>query len=152
MSTPQTGDVLVVSDLAGGSEFTISIVNGTMQMTQDFTTAIDLSFFGGNERDDGRPDNDEGWWGNLLENEDQFKLVSHLQNLLRGLPTTSANLILLNEAARLDLQWFLDTKIADSVEVSVSLIGVDKVKIEGTVTAIGLEQSFSFVENWKASV
>ncbi len=152
MSTPQTGDVLIVSDPSGGAEFTIAVINGTTSMTQDFTSEIILSLFGGNERDDGRPDNDEGYWGNLLENEDQFKLVSLTQNILRGLAATSANLLLVDEAVRADLAHFLNRGTASSVDVLVQLVDVDRVRISVTVRAEGLEQDFSFVENWKAGV
>lgn len=152
MSSPQIGDVAIISNPLGGSEFTIEVVNGTTRMIQSFENAIILSFFGGNELDDGSADSDEGYWGNLLENEDQFKLVSRFQFLVNSLPATSANLLLLEEAARADLAWLLTTKIASSVEAAVTLIGINRIRLAGTVTAQGLEQSFSFVGNWKAGV
>lgn len=135
-----------------GQEFGILILNGTIEMVQDFDTAAKLSLFGGNILDDGTPGSPETWWGNRLENQDQFKLVSRTQHLLRSLPATSSNLRRVEEAARADLNWFLTTNIASSIEVRATIPQLNRVGISGAILAQGLESRFAFVENWKASV
>ena len=155
MSMKQTGDVLIIDAASGtqGVEFGLLIENGTVAMTQDFETAVKLSLFGGNLLDDGSADSDETWWGNLLENEDQFKLISRTQHLLRSIPATSGNLSLIEDAVKSDLAWFVSSGIASSVEnIQVTIPAVGQVKITGDVNAVGLESQFSFTENWKASV
>lgn len=151
----QAGDVLIINnpEAPGGVEFGIEIVNGTMTMTGDFDTAVKLSLWGGNELDDGSADSIEGWWGNLLENEEQFKMVSRTQHLLRSLPLTSASLRQIEEAVAADLNWFLTSGIASSVEnIQATLPAPNHVRITGDIKAVGSEASFSFTENWQAGV
>ena len=146
-----SGDVRIVN-LEGGVEFSMLIENGTVAMTPNFDTAVKLSLFGGNMLDDGSADSVETWWGNLLENEPQFKLVSRTQYLLRSLPATSSNLNVIEDAVRSDLAWFVSTGIANSIEdVRVTIPAPNTIKITGSVKAVGVEASFSFTENWRAS-
>ncbi len=164
MSTEQTGDVLLINNPGdnanaaeatslGGVEFGIEILNGTVSMTQSFETAIWLSLFGGNQLDDGSLENDETWWGNLLETQPEFKMVSRTQNLLRSLPLVTGNLRLIEEAVIADLQWFITTGIASSIDnVKVSIPAVNRVQIDGSIVAFGEETSFSFTENWKSGL
>lgn len=151
----QTGDVLIINnpEEPGGVEFGIEIVNGTMIMTGDFDTAVKLSLWGGNEQDDGSAESAEGWWGNLLENEEQFKMVSRTQHLLRSLPLTSASLRQIEEAVAADLGWFLTSGIASSIEnIRATLPAPNHVRITGDIKAVGAQSAFSFVENWQSGV
>lgn len=151
----QAGDVLIINnpEEPGGVEFGIEIVNGTMTMTGSFDTAVKLSFWGGNELDDGSAGNIEEYWGNLLENEEQFKMVSRLQHLLRSLPLTSASLRQIEEAAAADLAWFLTSGIASSIEnIQATLPAPNHVRITGDIKAEGDQSVFSFTENWRSSV
>jgi phage gp46-like protein len=142
------GDVLLFQTINDGD---ITITDGITQLTGGFDTAFYLSLFGGNFEDDGTQDNPLTWWGNLLENEPEGKYVSRTQNLLRGLPATSGNLRRVEEAARRDLQWFLDTGIATSVIIEASIPEYGKVEIAGSITVQGEEIPFSYTENWKAA-
>ena len=142
------GDVLLFQTVDDGD---ITVTDGITQLTGGFNTAFYLSLFGGNFEDDGAQDSPFTWWGNRLENEPDGKYVSRTQNLLRGLPATSGNLRRVEEAARRDLQWFLDTGIATSVEVEASIPEYGRVTIEGGIFVQGEFIPFKFTENWKAA-
>lgn len=142
------GDVLLFQTNDDGD---ITVTGGITQLTGGFDTALYLSLFGGNFEDDGAQDSPFTWWGNLLENEPEGKYVSRTQNLLRGLPASSGNLRRIEEAARADLQWFLDTGIATNLEVEARIPDYGRVQISGVITASGEDIPFTFFENWKAA-
>lgn len=144
----QQGDVLVFQTDDDGE---IEVINGLVTMTGRFETAAYFSLFGGNEDDDGRQDNNETFWGNLDEIDPAFKLISRTQNLLQSIPATSSNLKRIEDAALNDLQWFLDKKIASSVEVIVTLPALNTIKISISIKAEGEEENFEFVENWRSN-
>ncbi len=154
----QAGDVALIQTFEGPDlvtdpgrvEFTIEVVNGLMTMTPDFDTAIKLSLFGGEKEDDGSPGNPATWWGNLTETSDALQYRSRTQYLLNTVPATSGNLKKIEDAARLDLAWFLDTNTANSLDVSAIIPALNRVTISGTIRADGIETKFSFTENWKA--
>jgi phage gp46-like protein len=114
---------------ADGGE--VICANGVFELGEDVPTAVYLSLFGGNEDDSG-DDSDKAnqWWANAIETVESQKLRSRLQNLLRSIPLTSGNLVRIEDAAKLDLQWMLDTKLADSVEVTASIPKLNWVMIE----------------------
>ena len=141
-------DVLLFQTVDDGD---INIVGGITELTGGFDTSFYLSLFGGNFEDDGTQDNRKGWWGNLLENEPEGKYVSRTQNLLRGLPASPANLRRIEEAVLRDLQWYLDTGIADDIEAVATIPEFGKIKISGSVTVQGEKLQFDFIENWKAA-
>lgn len=143
----QEGDVLLRHTIDGGE---ISVSAGLMQMTGGFETAVYLSLFGGNEDDDGRPDNPKTWWGNLGVSDPAERYVSRFQNLLSALPAIPANLRRLEEAAKADLQWLLDIKAASTVEVTATMPGLNRVDIDVGIYAEGEEINFNYSENWKA--
>ncbi|MCK5612866.1 phage GP46 family protein [Candidatus Pacearchaeota archaeon] len=142
------GDVKMKQEDDGGN---IEFINGQPVMTGGFETATYFSLFGGNEDDDGSKDNPLQYWGNLLETEDPSKrYVSETQYLLRGLPASSANLRKIEEAAKRDTQWFIDTNAADKVTIVATIPALNKINISVTITAEGEETNFNFTENWKA--
>ena len=128
----------------------IIVVNGVVEMTGGFETAAYLSLFGGNEDDDGRADSNLVWWGNLAEVDPAERYVSVTQNLLQALAATSANLRRIEDAAKQDLQWFLDKSIASSINVVASIPALNRLKLDISIEADGEESRFEFVENWKA--
>jgi len=130
-------DVLLYQTLDDGD---VTIDGGQVQLTDGLETAVYLSLFGGNEADDGLPDNPYGWWGNEGEDGDT-RMVSRLQNLMDSVPATSANLKRLNDAARADLAW-LPARYA--VDVSASIPGINKVKMTVSID----DQTFEFTEEW----
>jgi len=129
----QQGDVKLFQTDDNGE---IEIERGIVIMSGGLETAAYLSLFGGSD-----------WWGNLQENQPARKYNSETEKLLESIPAVSVNLRRIEEAAKRDLQWFLDTGVASSVTVNASIPGVNKVKLEMQID----QDQISFIENWKAS-
>lgn len=144
----QQGDVLLFQTDDDGD---IIVTDGIVEMSGGLETAAYLSFFGGNEDDDGRDGNEFEWWGNLLEVEDAPKYRSETQNLLQSIPATSSNLLRIDDATRRDLQWFIDVRAASEVTSETTMPGLNRVTIMAEINAFGEESEFTFAENWKAS-
>jgi phage gp46-like protein len=145
----QQGDVLLCQTNNDGD---ISVVDGTMTMTPSFETAVYLSLFGGNEDDDATDGTLAfNWWGNIDEVVVERRYRSRTQNLLQSLPPTSQNLLKLEDAVLQDLQWFEDLSVASELTAIASIPELNKLRIDITIKAEGIETTFSFTENWKAS-
>ena len=129
----------------------MEIEDGLVTLTPSLDTSAYLSLFGGNWKDDGSQNNRQTWWGNLDETDPAKRYRSETQYLLGTIPATSRNLRRIEDAATRDLQWLLDEKVASSVTVSASLIGLNRVKIEIIIRAEGDESQFNYTENWRAS-
>ena len=140
----QEGDVLLYQTNDDGD---ISVTGGIIEMSGGLGTAAYLSLFGGNEDDDGLPNNDKTWWGNIVETEKSYTYISETQHLLESLPITSNNLLRVEEAAERDLSWFKDEGVATKVEVNASILGLNMIKL---VISIDQEQ-YEFIENWRAA-
>lgn len=125
----------------------LNIVDGFVELTDDFRTASYLSLFGGNENDDGRDDNPETWWGNLNETDPANRYISETEFLLRSLPAITSNLLRLEDATRRDLAAFVDLGIVNELTVEVSLVGLNRLKY---VIEFDGDQTVTFLENWKA--
>jgi phage gp46-like protein len=157
MTTQQQGDVLIVSGLeteglsvTTGTQFTLEIENGVIVMTGGFETAALLSLFGGNVDDDGSASTlADQYWGNLIETLPERRLRSRTQHLLQSTPATSANLRRIEEAARLDLAWFLELNVADTVEITASIPALNRIALSVFIAARGKESNFTFTLNWK---
>jgi len=129
----------------------IRVNGGVVELRPGLETTVYLSLFGGNEDDDGTPDNPASWWGNIDEGLPDRTYRSETQHLLQALPATSGNLPRVEDAVTRDLAWLISSGVASSVSVSVSITGVNRVKINIDIEAIGYPSRFEFVENWKAS-
>ncbi len=145
-NTQQQGDVRLYQILDDGD---IVIEDGIAEMNGGLGTAAYLSLFGGNEDDNGRPDNSFQWWGNFIEIDPSKRYTSELQNLMQSLPLITGNLRRIEDAATRDLKWFLTENIASNVEVEASIPGVNKVDISVRIEANGQESTFQFTENWR---
>lgn len=132
--TNQQGDILHFQTNNDGD---ISIETGMAVMTGGFETAVYISLFGG----------EADWWGDI---GDASPNVSETAKLIENIPAIPANLVRINDAVRRDLQWILDKKIANRIDVDVTMPGVDRVAIFVTIAAIGGESEFDFVENWRS--
>jgi len=141
------GDVLMFQTNDGGE---VTFIDGQPIMTRGFETAVYLSLFGGNREDDGSEGNNLQWWGNFIVTDPMEKYKSETQYQLLKLPITSSSLLRLEEAAKKDLQWMLDEKIASSIEVSVSSPELNLVRFDIKINAEGKEENFNFTLNWKA--
>ena len=144
----QQGDVKLYQTNDDGE---IHVLGGIMKMTGGLETAVYLSLFGGNEDDDGREGNAENWWGNLDETDPAMQYRSETQNLLQSLPPTSGNLIRVEDAVSRDIQWLVDKKIASSISTSASIPELNQIKISISTRVDGLDSSFEFIEQWRAT-
>jgi hypothetical protein len=106
-----------------------------------------LCLFGGNDDDDGSEGNPLTWWANLDETDPASMYRSETQNILRGLPASSANLRRLEDAARRDLGAFISAGIAREVDAEASIIGLNRVRIVCDIDG----QTEEFIETWEAS-
>jgi phage gp46-like protein len=145
----QQGDVLLCQTSNDGD---ISVEGGITAMSPGLETAAYLALFGGNEDDDGRGDNKFNWWGNLDEEEESRKYRSETQNLLQSLPPTSGNLLRIKDAVQRDYEFFISEGIATSIDVSVSIPALNRIKISADITADSRTQKIEFEENWRASL
>jgi phage gp46-like protein len=145
----QQGDVKLFQTNDDGD---ITVTGGVVEMSGGLETAAYLSLFGGNEDDDGRDDNPNNWWGNLDEDDPAAIYRSETQHLLQAIPATSGNLSRIEDAAKRDLSWMIDNRIASTITVSASIPALNRVKLSITIEANGKESSFEYVENWRASV
>lgn len=137
-------DVLLGQCDDGGE---INIAGGIVELTDDFRSAVYLSLFGGNEDDDGR-DASTQWWGNLGELDTAKQYRSRVGNLLQALPPSSANLLALEDAARLDLAWLKTTGAATSVDAVASLPALNKLSL---AVIINGDLTVTYLENWAAA-
>jgi phage gp46-like protein len=118
------GDILLYETENGGE---VKEENGLIMPDKNFFTAVYLSLFGGNKTDPGKVKNDNEWWGNRLsgisENE---KLRSRFQFVIAGFPMTVKTIKEAETAAALDLDWFIQEKIADEITIYGQATGKNK--------------------------
>lgn len=107
--------------------------------TNELETAVILSLFGGNADDTGLQGDSLSWWGNVGELNEARVQRSETQNLLRGLPSTTANLLRVRDAILRDLAW-MDAPI----EVTLSIVAPKRIKIVLDIDA----QQFTFLEDF----
>ena len=133
----QEGDVLFFQTNDDGN---IISKNGIIEMTGGFESAVYLSLFGGQV----------DYWGDIAEDDPDFKTKSETDTLIDNLPSVPANLRRLEQAAQRDLAWFISKRIANTVSVTATMPGVDRVRLSITITAEGVETTFNFTQNWRA--
>lgn len=143
----QQGDVSLFQTTDDGE---ITVEGGIVTMGGGLETSAYLSLFGGNEDDDGSQDSPVSWWANLDEIDPAKQYRSETQNLLQALAATTGNLRRIEDAANRDLAWFIESKVASSVNVAASIPGINRIKLTIDIEAQGEESNFEFVENWKA--
>lgn len=137
-------DVKIYQTDDGGD---ITAALGVIALGGGLESAVYLSLFGGNADDDGRDVNPLTWWGNVGEVDPARRYVSETQNLLDTLPTTSGNLVLVEDAVKRDLAWMVPAGAASVITVTGSIPGRNLIKlvieIDGTETLV-------FNQNWRA--
>lgn len=136
-------DVLIFQTTDGGD---IEIEGGVVTTGGGLASAVYLSLFGGNEQDDGREGNPATWWGNVVGQE-QYR--SRTQHLLRSIPAIPANLRRIEDAARKDLNWMMESGAAGAIDVVATQPGLSTVKL---VVIINNSESFEYLENWRAEL
>lgn len=144
------GDVLLDSTPDGGN---LVIENNFVIGTGGFETAARLSLIGGNEEDNGTEATiKKSWWGNQLETDNpNRKMISRLQNIIKGFPATPSNLNKAIQAAKDDLKWFKDEKIADTITVNGRIPSKNRLELDIEILKNNeLLADFKFELNWVA--
>lgn len=138
-------DVVLFQTDNGGE---IECVAGQITLDEGLFSAVFISLFGGNEDDSGDDvDKSREWWGNKIETDPTKKIRSRTGSLLRSLPAISGNLGRIEDAVTLDLQWMLDTKLADAVVPAVSIPALNKIKIDLKIEIQNRVYDLSFTKN-----
>jgi len=122
------GDLLLRDTPDGGD---VIIENGLFVSDKKLSTAVYLSLFGGNKEDTGKIENDDKeWWGNKLTGISKSeKIRSRFQNVITGLPLSVKNIKEAELAAKTDLKWLIDEKIADNITTYGQTTGKNKFKL-----------------------
>ena len=107
MSKLRQGDILIVQTDSGG---TIQVLNGEPEMDGGLESAVYLSLFGNDGSD---------YWANEYFTEDQ-KLTGLFIGFMLGNPKTISTINQAREFARQDMQWFINSGIADTVDVTIT--------------------------------
>lgn len=156
-ATPATGaqpsqqrpvsDVLLFHAKDGGN---VEMISGALTMSDGLFTAVYLSLFGGNDDDSGLPgDLSKQWWANFSETLPERCYRSETQFCLASLPPTSGNLRRIENAAKNDLAWMIDGRIASAVTASADMPSRNRVKLVATVLLLSGEQyRFEFSQSW----
>lgn len=145
----QQGDVALTQTNDGGD---FEVFDGIISMCPGLEVAAYLSLYGGNEQDDGNQDNVRQYWGNFIETLPERKLRSRTQYLLRNLPATASNLRRVEDAALADLAWMLTANVANNIEAEATIPQVNTIQLTIVIEAFGNEETFTFTDNWKASI
>lgn len=119
----------------------IDAEQGDVLMTTGLETAVYLSLFGGNFRDDGTANSPNAWWGNLNAETAGERQISRFQNFINGAPATSANLRRAEDKAIADLAWLAET---EEVKVVASIPSSNRIKISITIRS----DKYEFTEQW----
>lgn len=130
-------DVYVFESLDGGN------VTDQVELTGGYETAVYLSLFGGNQKDDGSAATRREQWCLNSIIPAANRMTSRTQNLLARLPAAARNLALVEQAVISDLSWLRDD---EDVEISaeVSIPAVNRVSIAVSVDGI----RYAFLEDW----
>ncbi len=107
MSKLREGDIAIFQVDSGG---TIQVLNGEPEMDGGLESAVYLSLFGNDSSD---------YWANEYFTEDQ-KLTGFFIGFMLANPKTIATLNQAEEFALQDLQWFINSGIADTVDVTIT--------------------------------
>jgi phage gp46-like protein len=129
------GDLLLYETPDGGD---VHVEDGLFSCDRAYDTAVYLSLFGGNKEDSGKVKNRKTWWGNTLRGvTESQKLVSRFQALISGLPMTTKNILAAEDAAKLDLGWMVDEKLADEIFIDGRAVSINRLKLKIQVNAKG---------------
>lgn len=139
-------DILLFHTDDGGE---IDVQNGRFVLDDSPSTAVYLSLFGGNERDDGSAATSSlQWWGNLLEDDRALHYRSETQHHLRILPATPASLRRIEDAATRDLAWMVDALDAEVI-VNASMPALNRIALNVAMTINGETTELNFEQPWR---
>jgi phage gp46-like protein len=142
-------DLQIVETGNGGD---LMMIGGDLAQVSGWENMVYLALFGGNveaNTDPARPENtqDFSWWGNalLMPNQPGLQFNSNTERVLKSVGLTSGNLPAIQNAVNADLAFMNDFA---KVSITVSIIGVDKVKLDIVVKEPGTLNSMQFVYIW----
>ena len=134
--TEFAGDVLINGADGGGN---IVIEDGLVKDCRNFSTAVYLSLFGGNARDEAGRDN-ETWWGNLIPGTKRNeRIVSSFYAIASGSPLNSNNIKKAAAAAKDDLSWMTEEGVADEIDASIYATGAKQVQLTVRISKKGTD-------------
>lgn len=133
----QDGDVLLFQTLNDGN---INIQNGLVQMTEGLETAVYMSLFS--------PDD---WFGNEAVDTQEEKLSSQTEQVINNKPQSSKNYQLLVQAVEADLKWLVSNGNANSIDVSVTSGGLNRVMISITIEQDSSSNNITLPVEWGAN-
>ena len=148
MSKLRQGDLFLFQTNDGGE---ISVKNGEPVMDGGLQTAMYLSLFGDfiDEKIKSKLEiAKKEWWGNeYLDEVEQLK--SEFYSFIKGKPKSVQNILKAEELAKKDLQWFIDTDIADEIVVDITSNDIQKIIMDVKILADGetIEEN-EFEINW----
>ena len=143
------GDLLLF-DTPDGGDFLLT--EGLLESDRSYDTAVYLSLFGGNKKDNGRVGNRKTWWGNTLRGvSENQKISSRFQAVIFGMPMSSKTILEAEDAAKIDLSWFKKEKIVDEIIVDGRAVTRSRFSLKVSM----IKQGKSIYENtfmtpWKA--
>lgn len=135
-----TKDVILYDTVDGGE------ISDDIETRYPIDSAAYLSLFGGNAQDDGSANNSATWWGNLLESDPNYKQVSKTQYALANLALAPMNIHKFKAAALSDLNWITSLGYGKTLDVSVTIPGVNKIKIIVSVDGVEILEHFATPE------
>lgn len=133
----QDGDVLLFQTLDDGDIF---IKDGIVKMTGGLETAVYLSLF-----------SPVDWFCNELANTPDERLTSRTDAFIANNTQSSKNYQLLTQAVEEDLKWLTKNNIANSVGVSVSSDGLNRVMISVSIEQDSGSTNYDIQADWSAS-
>ena len=128
-------DVVLIQTLNDGD---VIYQDGDLEMDGGIRTASYISIFGGNKKDPSLSDQTHSWWANLSEIDAAFMHRSETQYIIDNFPLIPANLLLIQDAALKDLQWFIDENIITSIEAIASIPSVNTLQLDITLDDLNL--------------
>lgn len=129
------------------------VQNGNdLALESGLNSAFIISLFGGNLEDTGLKDNEDQWWGNYLEEDPTKKVHSLTQHYIKTLALSRNNLLRIQDAAKKDLSWALDSGLVTELNVSLSISGNNLLSI--VINAIADNKSIEqkYLTIWETSI
>lgn len=136
-----------------GADFRLA--DGDLSQENELRSAVVLSLFSWRRAndDDRLPDDTAsrmGWWGDSYTTVNGNRLGSRLW-LLRREKLTQTTIARAVEYCREALQWLIDDKVAQAVDVIAERNGIDRLDISVTITrADGQTLNLRFANAWEA--
>lgn len=121
------GDALLLSTPDGGD---LKVENDLICMSSGLENSIYLSLFGGNREDDATDSTKKNqWWGNELSDTADENLRSRTLSVLLAKPAIPSSINSYKDAILYDLNWIIKEKLGDTIDISISLGGKNRVDI-----------------------